>query len=71
MSLPALDQAKFQQWFIDNIDVIYPATGIVHYNASNVGMLKLLFLQQMQIEQLQSLIKNNNNEWCGINTIQV
>lgn len=53
MQLPAFDKQLFEEWFVRNVDTIYQSTGIAHYNAQSVGLVKLLFLQQLQIDQLQ------------------
>lgn len=53
MEFPEFNKQEFDQWFIDNVDAIYKATGIAHYNAQDVGIVKMLFLQQLQINQLE------------------
>lgn len=50
------DQRLYEQWFIENAAEIYAATGIGHYAAQNSGMLKIIFIQQQRIDELQQTI---------------
>lgn len=67
MVFPEFNKQDFDQWFVDNVDVIYKATGIAHYNAQDVGIVKLLFLQQLQIAQLQQHV----NQLVTLNNVNI
>lgn len=34
--------------------MIYDLTGVAHYNAANVGLLKMIFMIQKQIDELKA-----------------
>lgn len=47
------DRYEFEAWFIKNADDLYALTGIAHYNATNIGLLKLVFMLEQRIAKLE------------------
>lgn len=47
------NKLEFEKWFTDNVELIYELTGVAHYNASNTGLLKLIFIQDQRIKKLE------------------
>ena len=55
------NKLEFEKWFTDNVDLIYKLTGIAHYNASNTGLLKFIFIQDQRIKKLEDKVSKKRN----------
>lgn len=47
------DKPAFEEWFTKNAESIYLLTGIAHYNAANIGLLKMIFMLEQRISTLE------------------
>ena len=56
------DQKAFEAWFVANAQAIYDLTGVAHYNALNIGLLKLIFTQEQRIAALEAKPKRKKKE---------
>ncbi len=48
------NKEEYEDWFKTNAQMIYDLTGVAHYNAANVGLLKMIFMIQKQIDELKA-----------------
>lgn len=56
------DQEAFKQWYKSQAEDIFKITGVAHWNAPDARFLKILYMQELRIRQLEEQLNKINKD---------
>lgn len=56
------DQEAFKQWYKSQAQDIFAITGVAHWNAPDSRFLKILYMQELRIKQLEEQLNKINKD---------
>lgn len=56
------NQEEFKQWYKSQAQEIFNVTGIAHWNANDARFLKILYLQELRINQLEEKLNKKTRK---------
>jgi hypothetical protein len=54
------DQEDFKKWYKSQAQEIFEITGIAHWNAHDARFLKILYIQEMRIRELERQVNKGS-----------
>lgn len=54
------DQEEFKKWYKSQAQEIFNVTGIAHWNANDARFLKILYIQEMRIRELEQQVNKQS-----------
>lgn len=56
------NQEDFKQWYKSQAQDIFDITGVAHWNAPDSRFLKILYMQELRIKQLEEQLNKINKD---------